>query len=198
MLSNEYNYLDERVIAYINYITKDRSDFDEAIFSDWLAKCDVENKTNPSGYVRSCFFKELKSGTFKPQQKLELDDLDILTQVMPNLYKYLPMFDMDIHKGFEDETFFIENLQLYIVKNKILTIDELKTLNSKVMSYIVNFENPKISDYREYIKKSQLLKGKVDWEEVSKIEDKAKVKFETLMKQFVEDYESEVSEIVYD
>ena len=186
MLSNKYTYLDERIIDYINYLTKDKSDFDETMFSEWLAKNDVENKNNPSGYIRSCFKKELENGTFKPKPQERLDDFEILASVMPTLYKYLPMFDIDVKQGFDDETFFVENLQLYLIKNKILTIDELNILNSKVMSYIADFENPKLTDYRENIKKSQLLKGKVDWNEVDKLETKARKRYEELIKDYVD------------
>lgn len=186
MLERTYPYLDKSIIDYINVATKDRNDFDERKFSDWLANSDVKNKNNPSGYVKACFRKELVKGTFtyKPIVSNKLsDDNAILSLFLPTLYKYLPLFDVDIREGFGDETFFVENLQLYIYKNDILSIDELNLLNNKVMGYITTFENPQLSDYRDYIKKAQALKGKVDWNEIDQIELNAKQEFDELIKE---------------
>ena len=193
MLIGNYPYLDKSILDYIDFYTKDRTDFDERMFSDWIAKSEVNNKNNPSGYIKSCFRKELEKGTFKPQPIKKFNETELLAMIMPTLYKYLPMFDCDLANAFGDETFFVENLQIYIYKHNILTIDELNDLNDKVMSYIVALDEPKLTDYREYIKKAQLLKGKVNWTEIEKIEARERKEFDDLMK-WVEERENDLND----
>lgn len=163
-----------------------REDIDINKFKTWLQYNEnkIKSKTNQTSYFKKSFLIELEKGTFKPKNKDNYLDVEILDLTLPTLYKYLPMFTDNVKEGFGDETFFIENLQIYLYRNDILTIDEINVLNSKVLNYITTFENVKLSDYREYIKKSQLLKGKVDWEEVEKIEAQCKQDFEKMMKDF--------------
>lgn len=144
----------------------------------------IKSKTNQTSYFKKSFLNELQNGTFKPKPKEEINEFQVLADVMPTLYKYLETFEVDTSKGFDDETFFVEELQLYIVENKILTIDELNVLNERVMNYITTNESPKLTDYRNTIKKTQSLKDKVNWEEIDKRENERRKDFNETMKMF--------------
>lgn len=163
-----------------------RENIDINKFKSWLKYNEnkIKSKTNQTSYFKKSFLNELEKGTFKPIDRGDYNQSEILSLVLPTLYKYLPIFNTNIDDAFGDETFFIENLQLYIYENDILTIEQLNILNERVMGYITTFENPKLSDYREYIKKTQSLKGKVDWEEIERREMKDKQEFDELMKTF--------------
>lgn len=169
-------------------IERVREDFDINKFKAWFQYNEnkIKSKTNQSSYFKKSFLIELEKGTFNKNETKDFDANWLLSQVLPTLHKYLPMFTDNIDEGFGDETFFIENLQIYLYENDILTIDEINTLNSKVMNYITTFENVKLSDYREYIKKSQLLKGKVDWEEIDRREINARQSYEKLINFYEE------------
>ena len=182
---DKHKYIDKQLKEYIETIlAKSDCDFDEKKFDQWLIKNDVEHKANPSAYIKACFKRELEQGTFKPIKVDDYNQTEILAKIMPHLYKHLPIFGIQQEQGFGDETFFIENLQLYIYEHQILTIEELIKLNDKVMGYIASLKAPKITDYRKYIKKAQVLKDLVDWAEIEKIEAKERQEFEELMEKF--------------
>ena len=168
-----------------------REEVDIEKFKNWfeynLEK--FKSKTNQSSYFKKSFITELEKGTFKPLPKVykKYSDSELLCSVLPTLYKHLGAFGIDMANGFGDETFFVENLQIYIIQKKILSIDELNELNDRVMSYITSLESPKLTDYRIYIKKAQALKDKVNWAEVERIEKKERKAFDELMSLFKED-----------
>lgn len=181
MLTKEYNYLDKTILNYINTCIENKPNFDEERFNEWLTNNEIETKTNPSGYVKSCFVKELNNGRFDRQKD---NDNELYVLSMQPLYNAIHKL---CHiKELGDSTFFIEELNLHILKNKILTVDELSRLNHKVVEYISTFENPKPEDYCTYIRKSKVLKDKVDWEEIDRLAAKDKKEFEDLMKTFDE------------
>ena len=181
-LKQEYTYLSDIVIGIINGLIKDLTDFDEDKFFNWLIEKKIETKTNPSAYVRSCFKKELESGRFKVDEK-ELSDTENICLSMQPFYN--TMHDIGI-KELGDSTFFAEEANLYILKHKILSIDELRELNHKIVLYMKEMKNPQAEDYGKCLRKSKALKGKVDWEEVDRLADKSKKEWEELMKFFEE------------
>ena len=181
-LKQEYTYLSDIVIGIINGMIKDLTDFDEDKFLNWLIEKKIETKTNPSAYVRSCFKKELESGRFKVDKK-ELSDTENICLSMQPFYS--AMHDIGI-KELGDSTFFAEEANLYILKHKILPIDELRELNHKIVQYMKEMDNPQAEDYCKLFRKSKALRDKVDWEEVDRLADKSKKEWEELMKFFEE------------
>ena len=181
-LKQEYTYLSDIVIGIINGLIKDLTDFDEDKFLNWLIEKKIETKTNPSAYVRSCFKKELESGRFKVDKK-ELSDTENICLSMQPFYN--AMHDIGI-KELGDSTFFAEEANLYILKHKILPIDELRELNHKIVQYMKEMDNPQAEDYCKLFRKSKALRDKVDWEEVDRLADKSKKEWEELMKFFEE------------
>ncbi len=181
-LKQEYTYLSKTVVDIINRLIKDLTDFDEDKSLNWLIEKNIESKNNPSAYVRSCFKKELESGRFKTDEE-ELSDTESICLSMQPLYNV--MHDIGI-KELGDSTFFAEEANLYILKHKILSIDELRELNHKIVLYMKEMKNPQAEDYCKCLRKSKALKGKVDWEEIDRLADKDKKEFEELMKFFDE------------
>ena len=181
-LKQEYTYLSNTVIDIINELIKDLTDFDEDKFLNWLIEKKIETKTNPSAYVRSCFKKELESGRFKSDVKKE-NDTETLCLAMQPFYNALHEIGI---KELGDSTFFAEEANLNVLKHNILTIDELRNLNQKILQYMKKMENPKAEDYCICLRKSNALKDKVDWEEVDRLVEQSKKEWEELMSFFKE------------
>ena len=121
-LKQEYTYLSDTVIEIINGLIKDLTDFDEDKFLNWLIEKKIETKNNPSAYVRSCFKKELESGRFNSDVN-EMSDTETINIAMHPFCNALR--EMGIEE-LGDSTFFAEESCLYILKHKVLTIDELR------------------------------------------------------------------------
>lgn len=177
---NRQLYIQQYVYDNIESIVsklKDKDWFDEDKFNTWLRVNNVEYKSNPSAYVNKCFEQELKNGRFK----INSDE-----QIAVNLTSlYQAMKEKGV-TPLNNKTFFIEEANEYILKNKILTLEKLKELNHKIVDYISKLEKPTSEDYINYLKRSNTLKGKIDWSIIQGLADKDEEEWQELMTHFTD------------
>lgn len=161
-LVNIPKYLDENVVKYINSLiqTTSEDDFSEDTFAEWLAKVDVENKNNPSGYLRSCFKKELDKGTFKPKA---------IVNYVPSVQ---PLINELRNKGIvvlADDTSWLKIVWEHIVNFKEINLNIVEPLNRKIVASVKTF-----AEYKEKLINAEELKPyDINWkllEERVKIE----------------------------
>lgn len=162
-LKNSYPFLNEQTIEFINDLTKDLTDFDEEKFKKWLILKDIEHKTNPSNYLRKAFQEHLDKGTFKKDE------------------------DQEVHVA-PESTMGMSVAMDYLLNNKILTIEELRTLNRGIISYLVDHKDTMdTNNYLELMRKSNMLKGRmVDWVAIGKEITKANEEWDQLIKELEE------------
>lgn len=163
-LNNKYEYLDINVINYINGILRitTNENFDEKEFVSWLSLADVESKNNPSGYVRSCFKKELEKGTFQPKAEV----------------RYIPKTQELINairdKGIcvlADESVWLSVVWEYLLWKEI-DLNTCIRINHEVLDKLDNSNS--FNDYKEQLMNSPLLKPyQINWKLV---EEKVKIK----------------------
>lgn len=163
-LRNAPNYLDTNIVRYINSIieTTNENDFDENQFLEWLSLADVENKNNPSGYVRSCFKKELEKGTFKPKAKVEY---------LPNTQELINAIRDKGVCVLADDSVWLSVVWEYLLWKEI-DLNTCKRINHEVLDKLDNSKS--FNDYKEQLMNSPLLKPyQINWKLV---EEKCKIK----------------------
>lgn len=177
-LNREYIYFNSTLITYINDLLRDLDDFDEDRFNYWLYENHIGAKQNPSAYVKSCFKKELDRGTFTKLEEPEI--------------KYLPEIQCFINQlravGIEiipKDTLQMEITFSYLIDNKILTQEELISLNRSIVDYMVNTKKKQsTNNFLDLMRKSKTLKDKViDWEEIDNEFQKADREWNELLEQ---------------
>lgn len=184
-LTKEYSYLNNIVLTYINDLIKDLTDFDEERFNFWLEEKKIATKQNPSAYVKSCFKKELDLGTFTKPEEPEIEYVPATQSFFNDLrsvgIKVIPEDTMQIDVTFS-----------YLLNNKILTPNELISLNRNIVNYMVSLNKPQTtSDFLDLMRKSKTLKGRfIDWVEIGKEAQRLNKEWEELMEFFKDKEES--------
>lgn len=184
-LEKQYPFLNETVIALINDLTKDLTDFDEERFDFWLKDKKISTKQNPSVYVKSCFKKELDLGTFTKPESPEIE------YVPPTVPFYNHLREAGIKVRGEDQ-FLLEESFTYLVGNNIITYEELATLNSQIIEYLLTLPEEKrnTDEFIKLLMKSKTLSGRfIDWNEIGNRAKKDEEEWEKLMK-FFREYEN--------
>ena len=184
-LTKEYSYLNNIVLTHINDLIKDLTDFDEERFNFWLEEKKIATKQNPSAYVKSCFKKELDLGTFTKPEEPEIEYVPATQSFFNDLrsvgIKVIPEDTMQIDVTFS-----------YLLNNKILTPNELISLNRNIVDYMVSLNKPQTtSDFLDLMRKSKTLKGRfIDWVAIGKEAQRLNKEWEELMEFFKDKEES--------
>jgi len=177
MLTNKYPFLDDNVINFINKTITNREDFNEERFQLWIDNNEIQSKNNPSAFVNKCFLKELNKGTFIKPEEPEIEYVPATT----------PMFNYMRELGIkvtQRSTGDIDVACTYILKHKVLTPDELATLNRQIIKHINEHKDTMNSgDFLPLMKKAKVLAGKVNWTEVDDEAQKLWDEWEELMKE---------------
>ena len=184
-LEKSYPYISENVIAHINDLIKDLTDFDENRFGFWLEDKKISSKNNPSSYVLACFKKELDNGKFT---KPEAPEIEYVPPMVP-FYNHLR--EVGIKVRGEDQ-FLLEESFTYLVGNNIITHEELATLNSQIIEYLLTLPKEKrnTDEFIKLLMKSKTLSGRfIDWNEIGNRAKKDEEEWEKLMK-FFREYEN--------
>ena len=185
-LEKSYPYISENVIAHINDLIKDLTDFDEERFNFWLEEKKISSKNNPSAYVKSCFKKELELGTFTKPEAPEIEYVPATQTFINSLrekgIKIIPEDTMQIDVTFS-----------YLLNNLILTPDELRQLNQNIVDYMVSLNKPQTtSDFLELMRKSKTLKGRfIDWVAIGKKAQELNEEWDRLLAELKADEDSE-------
>ena len=188
-LTKEYSYLNNIVLTHINDLIKDLTDFDEERFNFWLEEKKIATKQNPSAYVKSCFKKELDLGTFTKPEEPEIEYVPATQSFFNDLrsvgIKVIPEDTMQIDVTFS-----------YLLNNKILTPNELISLNRNIVDYMVGLNKPQTtSDFLDLMRKSKTLKGRfIDWVAIGKEAQRLNKEWEELMEFFKDKEESDDEE----
>lgn len=188
-LTKEYSYLNNIVLTHINDLIKDLTDFDEERFNFWLEEKKIATKQNPSAYVKSCFKKELELGTFTKPEAPEIEYVPATQTFFNDLrsagIKVIPEDTMQIDVTFS-----------YLLNNKILTPNELISLNRSIVDYMVSLNKPQTtSDFLDLMRKSKTLKGRfIDWVAIGKEAQRLNKEWEELMEFFKDKEESDNEE----
>ena len=186
-LKDSYPFLNEQTIEFINDLTKDLTDFDEEKFKKWLILKDIEHKTNPSNYLRKAFQEHLDKGTFKKDE-----DQEVHVAITPLCND---LRSLGVHVA-PESTMGMSVAMDYLLNNKILTIEELRTLNRGIISYLVDHKDTMdTNNYLELMRKSNMLKGRmVDWVAIGKEITKANEEWDQLIKELEEHSPSNAEE----
>ncbi len=174
MLTGKYEYLDKKILDYINQFTETHPDFDEERFKLWLETNEVNQKNNPSSYVYKFFTKAYQQGLFlKPASpKIEY---------IPNTQE---LFNCMRERGLivvRDSTIEIDVAMRWLLEKQVVTIEELRDLNNGIIDYLVK-NNLTTAKYLDLMMKSNLLKGRfIDWNEIGNIALKEKEEWEAMM-----------------
>ena len=154
-LVNIPSYIDENAINYISIILEatNESDFDEEVFDEWLIMVDVEHKNNPSGYLRSCFKRELENGTYKPKAKVEF---------VPNTQEIINELRDRGMTILADDCVWLGVVLHHILNAKNMPISECKELQRKILTYM---KNPKsFEEYKKLLMNANTLKQfNINW-----------------------------------
>lgn len=154
LLTTNISYLDEYVTKYINDILRktNENEFDENEFVNWLNENFIQNKNNPSAYVKKVFMDELNRGTFRKQEIKEQE---------PNV---LPLINALRTKGVvvsTSDTVFINILFSYLINIKNVSQDSCISINKKILDYM---KTDRFSEYEMLIRQAKTLKlYKIDW-----------------------------------
>ena len=186
-LKEQYPFLNEQTIDFINDLIKDMTDFDENKFNKWLILKDIEHKNNPSNYLRKAFQEHLNKGTFTKDEEQEIHvAITPLCNELKSLGVRVP----------PESTMGMSVAMEYLLNNKILTIEELRTLNRGIISYLVDHKDTMdTNNYLELMRKSNMLKGRmVDWVAIGKEITKANEEWDRLMKELEEHSPSNAEE----
>ena len=189
-LTKEYSYLNNIVLTHINDLIKDLTDFDEERFNFWLEEKKIATKQNPSAYVKSCFKKELDLGTFTKPEEPEIEYVPATQSFFNDLrsvgIKVIPEDTMQIDVTFS-----------YLLNNKILTPNELISLNRNIVDYMVSLNKPQTtSDFLDLMRKSKTLKGRfIDWVAIGKEAQRLNKEWERLLAEIKGDEDEEDDEL---
>lgn len=189
-LTKEYSYLNNIVLTHINDLIKDLTDFDEERFNFWLEEKKIATKQNPSAYVKSCFKKELDLGTFTKPEEPEIEYVPATQSFFNDLrsvgIKVIPEDIMQIDVTFS-----------YLLNNKILTPNELISLNRNIVDYMVSLNKPQTtSDFLDLMRKSKTLKGRfIDWVAIGKEAQRLNKEWERLLAEIKGDEDEEDDEL---
>lgn len=189
-LTKEYSYLNNIVLTHINDLIKDLTDFDEERFNFWLEEKKIATKQNPSAYVKSCFKKELDLGTFTKPEAPEIEYVPATQSFFNDLrsvgIKVIPEDTMQIDVTFS-----------YLLNNKILTPNELISLNRNIVDYMVSLNKPQTtSDFLDLMRKSKTLKGRfIDWVAIGKEAQRLNKEWERLLAEIKGDEDEEDDEL---
>jgi len=159
------NYLDIKVINYINRIveTTNENDFSEERFNEWLIEVEVESKANPSAYIRSCFKTELEKGTFRPRAKVEY---------IPNTQDLINQMRIKGICVLADESVWVSVLYKYLLNEKHVDSATCKKLNQSILNFM---ETKCFKEYKELVMNSNTLKPyDINWEYIE-AETKAEI-----------------------
>ena len=156
------SFIDKSTILYIAENTHE-DDFDEEVFKEWLLIKDIEHKTSPNVYIKSCFKKELEKGTFRPRAKVSYVPN---TQVLIN-----EMRDRGVCV-LADESVWLSVVWEHLVNMKDIDIKVCQDLNHKILNYMDKTKS--FDEYKRLLMNSKTLKQyNINW---ALLEEKTKMK----------------------
>jgi len=170
MLNNHYPYLDTILINFINHHIDKRQNFSEDLFQNWINENHIQERNNPSSYIQRCFLKELSKGTFDKEPEL-VQETPVTKACTVPMFCYMREIGIKVT---QESTSDIDVVMNYILRNKILTVNELIELNTNIIKHLK--ENSVRSDgFIPLMKQSKTLAGKINWKDVdAQIEDARK------------------------
>jgi len=167
MLKSTYPYLDNDVLKFIDTKIIEEPNFSEDLFKNWLTINKVNEKRNPSAYVNKVFLEQLRLGTFTKEPELVHESPVAQALTMP---MFCHMREIGI-KVLQESTGDIDTVMNYILRNKILTPNELAELNRSIINHLK--ENSVSSDgFIPLMKQSKTLQGKINWKDVDQLIEK--------------------------
>ena len=178
-LEKSYPYISENVIAHINDLIKDLTDFDENRFGFWLEDKKISSKNNPSSYVMSCFKKELDNGKFTKPEAPKIEYVPATTLFFNHLR------EVGIKVRGEDQ-FLIDCSFIYLLNNRIISPEELTKLNTQIIDYLLTLpeEKKNSGEYMNLLMKSKTLSGRfIDWNAIGNEAKKLEKEWDDMMSE---------------
>ena len=178
MLLNTYTYLDKDVLKFINSSIEKHKNFSEYLFKNWLQENHIEDRYNPSAFVSKCFLKELSKGTFDKEPEL-VQESPVAKACSVPMFCYMREIGIKVT---QESTSDIDVVMNYILRNKILTVNELIELNTNIIKHLK--DNSVTSDgFIPLMKQSKTLAGKINWKDVDEQIDIARKKWAEILSQ---------------
>ena len=138
-------------------------------FKSWCDAVNFNSKSNPITYFKKVFIIEYQRGRFDREYEV-VDNPTTPSNEDYNL-NLTPLFN-DMRKNDivveQNDTLYLDIFFRYILKNKILTVEELRESNHKAMKYIITNGFKSSTNFIELFKKSKTLSGKVDYDVIQK------------------------------
>lgn len=188
----DYN-LNETVIAWVNTLTKDNQDFDEGRFEEWLKEKNVAFKSNPSGWLKVVFPKELEKGTFNR-----------IVYIPATTPIFNAMRERNIIVKTTDTMYIDLMLQAICSKlgrtlNKEKTEEKISEWIKGSIDYILKkIEKPSTTEFIAVFKKSKSVQAlNIDWEAIDKEAKELNAKWDSTMKE-LEDMSNKDEELKWD
>lgn len=178
-LEKSYPYISENVIAHVNDLIKDLTDFDENRFGFWLEDKKISSKNNPSSYVMSCFKKELDNGKFTKPEAPKIEYVPATTLFFNHLR------EVGIKVRGEDQ-FLIDCSFIYLLNNGIISPEELTKLNTQIIDYLLTLpeEKKNSGEYMNLLMKSKTLSGRfIDWNAIGNEAKKLEKEWDDMMSE---------------
>ena len=178
MLKSTYPYLDNNVLKYIDNQIEKEPNFSEELFKNWCEENKVAQKYNPSAWLNRVFFKELKKGTFTKEPEL-VQETPVTKACTVPMFCYMREIGIKVT---QESTSDIDVVMNYILRNKVLTVNELIELNTNIIKHLK--ENSVTSDgFIPLMKQSKTLAGKINWKDVDEQIDIARKKWAEILSQ---------------
>ncbi len=127
--SSIYAFTDN-IIADMKTLISVHKNFNPEKFYEWYMDRNVRYRTSPVSFLTKCGFDDIKRGLF--------DDTDV-TEMTPN---YTPLFNamrqnnITIVNG--AHTYYIAIVEDYIIKHRLMTVEELREWNRTAIAYLSN------------------------------------------------------------
>lgn len=160
-------------------------------FKDWCMLVDFNSKTNPISYFRKVFLMEYKRGRFvKEEESIEQPKIEYSPSIQP-------LFNAMREKGIvvkQEDTIFIDILMRYLLKNNILSTEEITDLNHTAVGFVSKLDNPTSKEFVELWRNSRTLRNKkVDFTDIDEEYEKALHEWEELTKEICEGSKPEMT-----
>lgn len=161
MLKSTYPYLDSNVIRFIDNQIEKEKNFSEELFKNWCELNKVSQKNNPSAWLNRVFLKELSKGTFTKEPEL-VQETPVTKACTVPMFCYMREIGIKVT---QESTSDIDVVMNYILRNKVLTVNELIELNTNIIKHLK--DNSVTSDgFIPLMKQSKTLAGKINWKDV--------------------------------
>lgn len=144
-----YAFID-RFLAEFNELVKKHKTFSCDKFVEWFNSRNVVYKTAPISFLKKCGFEDIESGKFDANSE------EVVGLNSQSLFNALRNANITLYND-ERGTIYIDVVEKYIIRNGLMTLEELICWNHKAVAYLAN-KGKTSEDFIKLFKASKAMK----------------------------------------